>query len=229
MLFIGGIPTIYAGSTAGSIDRAGSGWIPLRPAGKRTSPLFVFKPLKTPFEHGFDLELNESTDRKNHDSRGDSRRERPSPMALVEKIRFLKPVFELRDKFDQIPEKISDALPGNFFIPLLTKDSADDRKSRNTREPHSGEQASSPSKDRQASDMSHDQYYLGYRFTNPDDDRYGYWFIAVGLRNSNGGGRGRDGRAEKKMTPDTGSENSAVSVATKKEFQGPIVGLVGKF
>ncbi len=220
------IPHAHAGSRSGAIGQPEFGWLPLRPIAKSPSPVFVFTPRIPAFEPDLTLSLKNSDDRRDQRPGGG----RPSPMAIAEKIRFLRPIFELREKFDQIPRKISGGLPHGFIIPMLMKDSDDGQKSGMKREQGAGEPMIPPTKDRQTGETPHDQYYLGYQVTNPDDEKRGYWFIAVGFRTSGtGGGSGRPGRGDKQTTSEREPENTTNSFVTKKEFQGPIVGLVGKF
>lgn len=208
------------GATSSSVDQSGSGWLPIRSARTPEIPVFVFTPRESSFN-----KPDVFNDRVTVDGR-------VSPMALAEKIRFLRPAFELRDKLWNIPQKMSAVLPTGFFVPALMKDSGDGRKSGPDQQQKFEEKALSATGQRQTGEMPRDRYYLGYRCTNPDDEKHGFWFIAVGFRNSGGsqdrsGDRG--GRSSADSAPELESDLSTSSVATKKEFQGPILGLVGKF
>lgn len=80
-------------------------------------------------------------------------------------------------------------------------------------------------------ESSHERYFVGYRLNSKSSQKEKIWFLGLGWKSGRGGGKaGR--RPETKGTKSVANQNSIDDTrqnSTKKEYTGPILGLVGQF
>ncbi|MBF0405734.1 MAG: hypothetical protein HQM10_00150 [Candidatus Riflebacteria bacterium] len=126
-----------------------------------------------------------------------------SPMGAVQLLRkysFFDPVFSRWDK----------VMTGQrFFVPFFI----DIQSDRQNKSKGSENKALQPSREDSRQGASQEKYWIGYRLKNSTEDSSSNWFVGFGTKNTSSGDKRKTNQEDR----------------NKKDFNGPIIGLVGKF
>ena len=144
----------------------------------------------------------------------------PGAMALLQKLPMLKTALDLRE---QVMDKIT-AVGNNpkrrLVFPFYWFDKQNDQKPRGETKPEEGQKTKDDRNQGTSEKKSgmQEKYWLGYRLGTLGERKPEEWFLGFGWKSAEGGG-GR-GMKEQERDPEQ---------PVKKEFGGPIIGLIGYF